>query len=258
MATRWAYEALTVEQFKRNRFEKPFFKFDMDISQNDWYASFLVPSLKIIASEPVSTIMQPGRKNYYDFQKLAYHLNELVEYSGVMPGSWINKFNSGEYDENIAGNIRTYLDSLRGVFRQKSNIATKEKDLLYKQMAGQMGELRFMIMRSRNYNENLANIVLNRLSAIKIYDTGRRLIQKADPVFMKPGSKYGRAHFFAPYKQLGSLKIDTLIFNVVVLWLMSGFLFIALYYNWLKRLVKFIETLRLPFLKKFGREFLPW
>ena len=46
MVTRWAYEALCVEQFKTNKFEKQFFKYDMAISQNDWYASFLVPALK--------------------------------------------------------------------------------------------------------------------------------------------------------------------------------------------------------------------
>ena len=51
MVTRWAYEALCVEQFKSNRFEKPFFKYDMEISQNDWYASFLVPSLKVKVDE---------------------------------------------------------------------------------------------------------------------------------------------------------------------------------------------------------------
>ena len=62
----------------------------------------------------------------------------------------------------------------------------------------------------------------------KIYDAGDRLIQKADPVFMKPGSKYGRAHFFAPYKQLGNLKIDTLIFNIIAIWFMIFVLFITL------------------------------
>ena len=47
MVTRWAYEAISVEQFKSNKFEKPFFNYDMEISQNDWYASFLVPTLKV-------------------------------------------------------------------------------------------------------------------------------------------------------------------------------------------------------------------
>ena len=69
-------------------------------------------------------------------------------------------------------------------------------------------------MREKNYNENLADIVMNRMATSKIYDAGDRFIQKADPIFMRPGSRYGRAHFFAPYKQIGNLKIDTLLFNV--------------------------------------------
>ncbi len=48
---------------------------------------------------------------------------------------------------------------------------------------------------------------------------------------MKPGSKYGRAHFFAPYKQIGNLKIGTLIFNVIAIWIMIIFLSVTLYYD---------------------------
>ena len=94
-----------------------------------------------------------------------------------------------------------------------------------------MGEDEFIKMRGKDYNESLANIVLNRLTTSKIYDANDRLIQKADPVFMRPGSKYGRAHFFAPYKQVGNLKIETLVFNIIAIWIMVLFLFVTLYYN---------------------------
>ena len=40
MAARWSFEALAVEQFKNNKYERNFFKFDLEKSQNDWYASF--------------------------------------------------------------------------------------------------------------------------------------------------------------------------------------------------------------------------
>jgi hypothetical protein len=119
-----------------------------------------------------------------------------------------------------------------------------------------MGEDQFMALRAKNYNENLANFVLNRLATNKIYDADHELIQKADPIFMAPGSRYGRAHFFAPYKQIGSLKIGTLIFNMLVIWLMIFGLFVALYYNILKKFIRFLESLKLPILRKFGRELL--
>ena len=119
-----------------------------------------------------------------------------------------------------------------------------------------MGEDQFVAMRAKNYNENLANFVLNRLATNKIYDSDDMLIQKADPIFMPPGSKYGRAHFFAPYKQIGNLKIETLLFNMFVLWFMVFVLFVTLYYNVLKRFIRFLESLKLPILRKFGRELL--
>jgi hypothetical protein len=119
-----------------------------------------------------------------------------------------------------------------------------------------MGEDKFIEMREKDYNENLANVVLNRLSTNKIYDSEDKLIQKADPVLMKPGSKWGRAHFFAPYKQIGNLRISTLIFDLIVIWLMVFVLFVALYYNILKKFIRFLESLKLPIIRKYGRELL--
>jgi hypothetical protein len=73
---------------------------------------------------------------------------------------------------------------------------------------------------------------------------------------MRPGSKYGRSHFFAPYKQIGDLRIGTLIFNTITIWIMIILLSITLYYNILKRFIAFLESLNLPILRKFGRDLL--
>ena len=119
-----------------------------------------------------------------------------------------------------------------------------------------MGEAEFQKLKEANYNESLMNIVLNRLNTNKIYESDNKLIQKADPVFMKPGSKYGRAHFYAPFKMLGNMKIDTLLFNVIAIWIMTIGLFVTLYLNALKRFIEFLETLNVPIWRKFGRELL--
>jgi len=151
---------------------------------------------------------------------------------------------------------REFLDTLKISFRNRSRLIGYERDSLYKLISNKVGESQFLQVRADNYNENLANVVLNRLATNKIYDADDRLIQKADPVFMAPGSKYGRAHFFAPYKQIGNIKIVTLIFNAFVIWTMITVLFITLYYNVLKRFIRFLESLKLPILRKFGRDLL--
>ena len=108
-----------------------------------------------------------------------------------------------------------------------------------------------------DYNETLADIVLNRFGTIKIYETDKKLIQKADPVLMRPGSRYGRAHFYAPFKMLGNTVVDTLLFNTGAIWLMTIVLFVTLYLDVLKRFIYFLESLRIPIWRKFGRELLP-
>jgi len=258
MVTRWAYEALCVEQFKSNRFEKPFFKYDMEISQNDWYASFLIPSLKVKVDNCLTAGNNPDYKKDAEanLRKLNFHIKYLSSISGIVPGNWISNLNYKAFNESVAMEAITLLDSLRNSFRIQSRVISYERDSLYKQISTRMGESRFIEMRAKNYNENLANVVLNRLATNKIYDADNELIQKADPIFMAPGSKSGRAHFFAPYKQIGNLKIETLIFDMATVWFMIFSLFVTLYYNILKRFIRFLESLKLPILRKFGRELL--
>jgi ABC-type multidrug transport system ATPase subunit len=255
MVTRWAYEALSVEQFKSTKFQKDFFKYDMAISQNNWYASFLIPALKVKADECLAA----GKKSEYidyskeNFTELNYHISDLSGITGIKPGQWISNLNYDSYNDYTAKQVHVILDSMKVLLRNTNTRISLQRDSLYRRITEKIGEARFTQLRERSYNENLNNILLNRTITDKIYDSGNRLIQKADPIYMKPGSRAGRAHFYAPYKQLGNLKIDTLVFNTMVIWLMIFILFTTLYYNVLKKFVDFLESLNIPYFKRFAR-----
>ncbi len=258
MATRWAYEAISVEQFRSNKFKKPFFKYDMELSQNDWYASFLIPTLRVKVNECIVAGRDPDYQEYSEnnFRKINFHFNELSEITGLKPGEWFSSMNYSKFNEIIGDDAKLYLDSLKVVLRMNNRKISLQRDSLYSLITDKMGHEQFVRTRERDYNESLADIMLNRLATNKIFETENKLIQKADPIYMRPVSKYGRAHFFAPYKMLGNLRIGTLIFNVAAIWIMTILLFVTLYYNVLKRFILFLETLRLPFWRKFGRELL--
>ena len=99
-------------------------------------------------------------------------------------------------------------------------------------------------------------MVLNQLDLKEApyYETDYKWIQKTKPIFMKPTSKFGRAHFYAPYKKIGNYQIDTLFFNMMAMWIMVVLFFLALYYNLLNRFINYLEALKLPFWRKFGRQ----
>jgi ABC-type multidrug transport system ATPase subunit len=258
MVTRWAYEALMVEDFKSNKFEKPFFKYDMEKSQTDWYTAFLLPTLKV----RIESCKRYGKNPDYeedsrkDLRKINYHLKEMSSETGLVPGSWISHLNYEEFNDNIADQAKLFIDTLSTSLRARNRIISDQRNSLVDLIKNRMGEVEFQKLQDANYNESLANIVLNRLNINKIYEADKKFIQKADPVWMKPGSKYGRAHFYAPYKQLGNLKIDTLIFDIAAIWIMTIALFITLYLNALKHFIVFLESLKLPIWRKFGRELL--
>ncbi|MCU0472125.1 MAG: ATP-binding cassette domain-containing protein [Bacteroidales bacterium] len=258
MATRWAYEAITVEQFRSNDYEKPIFNDAMEKSRNDWYATFLIPELKAKVDQCIRWGKDPDYREYSEnnFVKLNYHINELAEVSGISPGKWISSVNYSGFNDIIADDTKLYFDSLKTTFRKNSRILSDRLDSIHEERRKQMGEDKYLRMRDRDYNENLANIVLNRYSTSQKYDAKDRIVQKADPIFMAPDSKWGRAHFFAPFKLLGNMKVPTLLFNMAAIWIMVLALFVTLYYNVLKRFIVWLESLKIPIWRKFGRELL--
>ena len=258
MVTRWAYEAASVEQFKSNKLHKPFFQYDMEISQNDWYSSFLIPNLKITVDECLAAKKDPENTGFYEssFKKLTFHLNDLSEKSGLNPGKLTGSLDVNRFNDYVAGETKTYLDSLSRTFRLKNRSVSDKRNALYDQIESVIGSDEFIRLRDTHYNEALADIVLNRMSSDKIYDAGDRFIQKADPVYMYPGSKLGRAHFFSPFKQVGNLRISTLLFNIAMIWLMIMFLFVTLYFDLLRKFISALERLNLPILRKYGRDLL--
>lgn len=258
MTTRWSYEAITVEQFKSNRYERNFFDYDMAISSYNWHASFLIPRLRVKVQECEKVGKNPEFREYIEnnFKKLNYHLDELSQMTGIKPGEWITSVNYQKFNDIIGDYVLSYLDSLNIRFRSDERKTSLQLDSVKRSMEQRIGEEAFVRLRSENHNERLAELVLNRRSTWRIYETDDKFIQKADPVLMKPGSKHGRAHFYAPYKQIGNLKISTLVFNMIIVWLMIIFLFATLYYNVLKRFIVWLERLKLPFWRKFGRELL--
>jgi len=258
MATRWAYEALSVEQFKANGFEKPFFMYDMKLSQAEWNSSFLIPTLKVKVDECLAAGKEP---EYMEFSennlvKLNYHLKDLSGKTGIKTGPWMKELNYSSFNDVTGDNAKMYLDSVRAWLRKETRTWTVRRDSVYEVKASKIGEGKFLRLRESDYNDRLADLVLNRLATSKIYESDRRLIQKADPIFMPPGSKYGRSHFYSPYKLLGNLKIGTLIFNTAIIWLMTMGLFVTLYYNVLKRFIIWLGKFKLPIWRKFGRELL--
>jgi ABC-type multidrug transport system ATPase subunit len=257
MATRWAYEAIMVEGYKSNRYRKPTFNYDLLINQNEYYKEVLIKNLK---DNVINYILQKDtipseKKNILNkFNILNYHINELSNVSGIPPGDWSKKLNIKDFTDNIANSVSKYFNELNVYFVGQNSSYRKKSEAEKTNFLNKIGKE--SISRDAFDNKRLEDMVLNQVDIKEppYYETSYKWIQKTKPIFMRPTSRFGRAHFYAPNKQIGNLTVSTIFFNMAAMWIMIILFFVALYYNLLKRFINYLESLKLPFWRKFGRQ----
>jgi hypothetical protein len=134
---------------------------------------------------------------------------------------------------------KKYLNILAREFNLRQRQTTKLKDSLTNRIASDGIENEKLVhLKTDYYNNGLASFVLNDEPTLKkSAETPKRIIRKFQPGYMPPTANNGRAHFCAPYKMVGNLKIDTFWFNLIVVWLVSLLLYIALYFNILRKIL---------------------
>jgi ABC-type multidrug transport system ATPase subunit len=249
MTVRWSIEALTVEQFKNNKYEKNFFRYNMKISQNDWYSAFLIKTLlnELKQCQNLKDSLPYRQQVINNFYKLNYYIERLNGIAGFGPiaGTWKTSLNIDNFNLEVSNATGRYLDSLDRQFRRVRNINIDRKDSVSNSIKERIGSDEFIKLKYDYSNDQLENVVLDRLRVQRSIETDNRIIQKYEPGYMIPLSKSGRAHFYAPYKLIGDIKIDTYWFNVIILWLAMLAWYAALYFNLLQKLVGLIENVRI-------------
>ena len=104
------------------------------------------------------------------------------------------------------------------------------------------------------HNQAIARYVKNTDEDKKIIETDGRIVQMVDPIFKHPSQEnkiFSRAHFFAPYKYFLGQKLNTPSFNIMVIWMMTGLLYVLLYVDGLRKIIDALSFKRKKGLSKF-------
>ena len=247
MTSRWAYEALVVNQFKNNEYEKMFFAFDKEISNAGYQASLLTAQLKVRIEESKRNILL-GRNEEQTKRNLKLLNNEIrssQQYYGWPPFNQIDKLTMNFFDTTIARSTLKYLSDIKSHSLKISQEAHKQREEKYENYINMSGGKDAIIKLKADYvNDKLSNGLLNRY-VLPVIELDHHLIRKIEPVYMDPTSKYGRAHFYAPSKKLGNITFDTFWFNIMVIWFVSLFLYVTLVFDVLRRIINRFENIRL-------------
>ena len=240
MTSRWAFEALAVTQFKDNEWEKNFFEIERKKSYAEYRFNYLLPELINKLDGCDRYLTKPTKE--VDMNKNLLILNNEIE---ILEKSFSKKtfkklaqLNKKNFNSDISENTRNYLETKKKYFLKKYNKSTVESDKRFNNISKKYKSKDNLIALKEDYfNNSLSELVTNKNSFQTVYETDDRLIQMTKPIFKEPESNYGRAHFYAPYKYLFGKKIDTLWFNIGFIWFTTLFMYVALIFEWLKKLL---------------------
>lgn len=246
MASRWAYEGMAVTQFMDNRYERGFYELDQRMKMANWKKDLWIRELENTAGNVRRVV-----NGHPDGVDLNYELgvlrNELYKESIQVKGYSFARI--GElYPDRVSEEVLDELQASLGVLTQhyrkvyKGSEAEKEKRIASMTATPELRSEYFKLLNDHR-NESLADVVTNKNDVNVIVADEGELIQKNDPIYLEPTrSGFFGAHFYAPAKWIGGLRIPTLWANVLVLWGMCLLLAATLYAEVFPKLMKLIPT----------------
>jgi ABC-type multidrug transport system ATPase subunit len=248
MTARWSFEALAVEQFRNNKYEKNFFPYMMEESQNARYGN-LIDQLKIELKQCSRYKDSADYRNIVEdnFRKLNHYIDGLSDLAKVVPpGQWKTALNLEKFNPDVEKETTKFLDSLKSHFMYMQRNATDLVDSVNDSIVRAIGNDAKIDLQNNYENDRLVKLVLDWDNPTLTIETPQKIIHKYKPGYMKATSRTGRAHFYAPIKKLGNLEIDTYWFNISVIWIVSIMLYLILCFNLPNKLISYFENLRLP------------
>jgi hypothetical protein len=238
IVARWGYEALAVDQFRNNRFEKQFYQYDKVISISKFKKDIWYNEMKSILSRLEGNI-ERERLDESALKDMKLIYNEIEEELRFTPDVTFNLqlIDPGRISYEAVDTARNYIERVRKYYIDVSKRAVELRDnsITVLERADKEG---FIRMKKQFTNESLEEFVTNDNEKDKIKRFNDRLYQNYDQIFYDPPGKFIKAHFYAPQKQLFGYYVSTLAVNTGVIWLMTVVLYILLYFRVLHRLLE--------------------
>lgn len=146
------------------------------------------------------------------------------------------------YNADISEKLTGYLNHLKKYYQNIYNESVKRKEQMVQYFENNdQYNYDLNTYKNKYYNESLADLVTNINTNDRLLEYEGSLIQQINPVFNDPGPRSHlfdyRTHFFAPEKQFLGISFSTFWFNTLVIWLMSLFFYLTLYFELLRKLI---------------------
>ncbi|MDX2196070.1 MAG: ATP-binding cassette domain-containing protein [Cytophagales bacterium] len=246
MASRWAFEALAVSQFKDNKFEALFYDYERQESHYDYKSVYWAPKLinkleecrHLLEHTPIDTASLNADKILIK-NELTKEIaqNPKLQFDPSDMSAALDKF-----DKRSIEYLRNSVEIIKNYYTSEYNKVNAKKDMVLNNfMATDRTAAIFQETKHDYYNESLADLVKNQKSKNKIIEYDDKLLQIKDPIFnipTKPQNPFAyNTHLYAPVKYYLGITFDTFWFNVIIIWIMTAILTVTLYFDTFRKLL---------------------
>ena len=257
MASRWAFEAAMVSQFKDNDFEQQFYLYDKIMANSDYKKVYFIPEVETklqyclshFNSNDESIKVRVAEDLLIIKRELSRELEDTRQNLSAMDNLTVEKFDSATYDQ-----VSRYLESLKKFYVNRYNAADHEKEeRIMRLTSTPENTALFNRFREAYHNEAITELVKNLTETHRIIEKDGKLIQKIYPIYKDPDPDHAidfDAQFYMPAKHFMREDIDTFYFNTAVIWSMTIVLALALYFDILRKIIEGIGNLSNPYRRK--------
>jgi ABC transport system ATP-binding/permease protein len=254
MASRWAFEAAMVTQFKDNPFERDFYLYDKVMAGADFMKVYFIPKLEsklqyclnnYTSADP--EIKENVRKNLALIQ---FEIGQELDAVGKDKFTKLDLLVPGKFDSTVYQDVASFQEHLKQFYVKRFNNADQQKEKkIYELTKTPELEKSFDAYRDKYHNETIAELVKNTAESNRIIEMDGKLIQKIYPIYKDPEPDHMvdfNAQFYMPSKHFLRSNVDTFWFNTGVIWSMTLVLALLLYFDVLRRIIDGIGNLSNP------------
>jgi ABC transport system ATP-binding/permease protein len=254
MASRWAFEAAMVTQFKDNRFEREFYAYDKIMANSDFMKVYFIPTLEsklqFCLNNYRSDDPQIKGQVTSDLDLLRYEIAQELQVVGKDKFNRLDGLTPTRFDSAVYREVTAFQESLKKFYVKRYNLADQKKEEKIRKWTNTPEkEKEFTHFREDYHNETIAEFVKNTSETHRIIEKDGKLIQKIYPVYKDPDPEHMvdfNAQFYMPAKHFLRSNVDTFWFNTGVVWSMTLVLAILLYFDVLRRIIDGIGNLSNP------------
>lgn len=243
MASRWAFEALSVYQFRENKFQKDFFYLDAKMSEATFKKDWWIPILRE-RTDKCERLIGNGIKvdSINSVLRLVY--NELKKEQTENPRLKLKTLShpeSNKTDLATIQTVRTDLENLKDFYINQFNSNSEKKESLIEKMTSTpQGQKEFTERKRDYYNESLDQIVRNStgIERLRVYED--EVIRYFEPVYrLNPSPNSLKGMFFTPTKTFFGKTYNTFDVNIAVIWAMTILFYFMLAWDVLRKILRF-------------------